>query len=272
MPKRWSIHTHSRYLCFAAYAYTHVCIYIRRDRETDASKQASHTERGLCDSHPSGFESKCSGSNLTKCGKHVRHLMFEFCDRACLHSSWVGDDIAIPGSVASAAKSIGPTHCHPQPLEPPLIILVGPRLSIWLAGWRVWCLAGGLIKDSGLLGCLARCSSAEQRVRHSRARQIGLSVRLRVLWCARLTYTSDWVRRSARLIRVPDCQIGCCARLARLALAPDCQIGALVRLGLFLFRPPAERLGALLQPGRQIELNARLPKTLVYQIFNRCPD
>ena len=192
------------------------------------------------------------GRNSTRCGKHVRHLMFEFCDRACLHSSWVGDDIAVPGSVASAAKSIGPTHCHPQPLEPPLIILVGPRLSIWLAGWRVWCLAGGLIKDSGLLGCLARCSSAEQRVRHSRARQIGLSVRLRVLWCARLTYTSDWVRRSARLIRVPDCQIGCCARLARLALAPDCQIGALVRLGLFLFRPPAERLGALLNQGARL--------------------
>ena len=83
-----------------------------------------------------------------KCGKHVRHLMFEFCDRACLHTSWVGDDIAIPGSVASAAKSIGPTHCHPQPLEPPLIILVGPRLSIWLAGWLA-CLVSGRRFDKG---------------------------------------------------------------------------------------------------------------------------
>ena len=123
-------------------------IYIYMERETDASKQASHTERGLCDSHPPGFESKCSGSILTKCGKHVRHLMFEFCDRACLHSSWVGDDIAIPGSVASAAKFIGPTHCHPQPLEPPLIILVGPRLSIWLAGWLA-CLVSGRRFDKG---------------------------------------------------------------------------------------------------------------------------
>ena len=159
--------------------------------------------------------------------------MFEFCDRACLHSSWVGDDIAIPGSVASAAKFIGPTHCHPQPLEPPLIILVGPRLSIWLAGWLA-CLVsgGGLIKDSGLLGCLARCSSAEQRVRHSRARQIGMSVRLKVLWCARLTYTSDWVRSSVRLhpcSRLPDwvlCQVGQIGLSTRLPGRGPGQIGA----------------------------------------------
>ena len=101
------------------------------------------------------------------------------------------------------------------------------------------------------------------RIYKSRPRQIGISVRLKVLWCARLTCASDWVRRSVRLHPFPDCQIGCCARLARLAFAPDCQIGALVRLGLFLSRPPAERLGAFHQVGRQIELSARLPKTLV---------
>jgi len=61
--------------------------------------------------------------------------------------------------------------------------------------------------------------------------------------------------------RLPDwvlCQVGQIGLSARL---PD---QGLVRLGFFLFRRPAERLGALLQQGRQIDLDARLPKTLVY--------
>ena len=89
-------------------------------------------------------------------------------------------------------------------------------------------------------------------------RQIDLHFRLgpgavRLHPCSRLP---DWVL----------CQVGQIGLSARL---PDRGPG---QIGAFSSPIPCGTAGALHQAGRQIELSARLPKTLVHSIFNHFPD